>query len=101
MTLNLARVDCTDDGRQFRHDRGSCGVTSISTARVDGLAGGGCADREPLASDRPLLQSSSGLGNYFLANSSHRIAAEALKRGDAASARAAIRADIDRARSMS
>jgi DNA-binding GntR family transcriptional regulator len=36
-----------------------------------------------------------------LAHSSHRIAAEALKRGDAASARAAIRADIDRARSMS
>ena len=30
-------------------------------------------------------------------NSSHRTAAEALKRGDAASAKAAIRADIDRA----
>jgi DNA-binding GntR family transcriptional regulator len=38
-----------------------------------------------------------GSGNYVSANSSHRIAAEALSRGDAASAKAAIRADIDRA----
>src|SRR5579863_496713 len=38
-----------------------------------------------------------GSGNYVSANSSHRIAAEALARGDAASAKAAIRADIDRA----
>ena len=38
-----------------------------------------------------------GSGNYVSANSSHRTAAEALKRGDAASAKAAIRADIDRA----
>ena len=42
-----------------------------------------------------------GSGNYVSANSSHRIAAEALGQGDAASAKAAIRADIDRARSMS
>jgi DNA-binding GntR family transcriptional regulator len=38
-----------------------------------------------------------GSGNYLSANSSHRLAAEALRRGDAASARAAISADIDRA----
>jgi DNA-binding GntR family transcriptional regulator len=38
-----------------------------------------------------------GSGNYISANSSHRIAVDALRRGDAASARAAIRADIDRA----
>lgn len=38
-----------------------------------------------------------GSGNYLSANSSHRMAAEALKRGEADSARAAIRADIDRA----
>jgi DNA-binding GntR family transcriptional regulator len=38
-----------------------------------------------------------GSGNYVSANSSHRMAAEALKRGDTASAKAAIRADIDRA----
>ncbi len=38
-----------------------------------------------------------GSGNYVSANSSHRITVEALKRGDAASAKAAIRADIDRA----
>jgi DNA-binding GntR family transcriptional regulator len=38
-----------------------------------------------------------GSGNYVSANSSHRIAVDALRRGDAASARAAIRADIDRA----
>jgi DNA-binding GntR family transcriptional regulator len=38
-----------------------------------------------------------GSGNYVSANSSHRIAADALRRGDAVSARAAIRADIDRA----
>jgi DNA-binding GntR family transcriptional regulator len=35
--------------------------------------------------------------NYVSANSSHRTAAEALKRGDATSAKGAIRADIDRA----
>jgi DNA-binding GntR family transcriptional regulator len=41
-----------------------------------------------------LLQRS---GNYVLASTCHRMAVEALRRGGAASARAAIRADIDRA----
>jgi len=38
-----------------------------------------------------------GSDNYVLANSSHRLAADALKRSDAASAKAAIIADIERA----
>ena len=38
-----------------------------------------------------------GSGNYVSANSSHRTAADALMRGDDVSAKAAIRADIDRA----
>jgi DNA-binding GntR family transcriptional regulator len=38
-----------------------------------------------------------GSGNYVSANTSHRIAAAALRKGDADSAKAAIRADIGRA----